>query len=202
MKKLCLLTLMVFFYACKSNLKNTNTQQYNNKIQFSLKDVNGKTYTEKDLIGKYTIIEAVNFTCPYTKKHYKSNNMQNLQQKYTKKGIIWLSVCSSGTGKKGHFSQKIIKKLLKKYNAKPTAYLIDEKGTLGKSLGLIRTPQIVILSPEGIVLYNGAIDDIKSTKLEDIQYALNYVDANFRKLLKQKKVIFSETTPYGCLIKY
>ncbi len=39
---------------------------------------NGKTYHLADYQGKFVVLEWHNNGCPYTQKHYKSGNMQNL----------------------------------------------------------------------------------------------------------------------------
>ena len=69
-----------------------------------LKDINGKSHTLADYKGKTVVLEWVNYDCPFVKKHYGSNNMQDLQRKYTAKGIVWLSVNSSAPGKEGNYS--------------------------------------------------------------------------------------------------
>src|SRR3981189_2841296 len=62
---------------------------------FSGKDSQGKTESLAQYRGKYVVLEWTNRTCPFTKKHYDSGNMQALQQEWTGKGVVWLTVLSS-----------------------------------------------------------------------------------------------------------
>jgi peroxiredoxin len=65
---------------------------------FSATDSKGKTHSLSQYKGKYVVLEWFNPECPFVKKHYGSSNMQKLQQEYTSKGIVWLSVDSSAPG--------------------------------------------------------------------------------------------------------
>ena len=53
---------------------------------FSGKDSQGKAESLDQYRGKYMVLEWTNRTCPFTKKHYESGNMQALQQQWTGKG--------------------------------------------------------------------------------------------------------------------
>lgn len=60
--------------------------------------------------------------------------MQSLQLKYTKKDIVWLSICSSAEGKQGNFTNDEINDRIRNHNAKMSAYLIDADGKVGKCM--------------------------------------------------------------------
>lgn len=169
---------------------------------FKLKDSNGQEHSLSDFSGKTVVLEWINYDCPFVIKHYDSKNMQQLQEKYTQKGIVWLAICSSAKGKQGNFSIEEINKRSKDHDAKFTAYLIDEDGNVGKMYGAKTTPHIYIINAEGILLYAGAIDDIKSTNKEDVKKAKNYVATALEELLAGKEVTTKSTTPYGCSVKY
>ena len=62
---------------------------------FNGKDSQGKAQSLAQYRGKYVVLEWTNLTCPFTKKHYDSGNMQALQQEWTGKGVVWLTVLSS-----------------------------------------------------------------------------------------------------------
>src|SRR4051794_8167362 len=69
---------------------------------FTALDSQGKTEKLSDFKGKYVVLEWHNKDCPFVKKHYQSGNMQDLQKKWTSKGVVWLSVISSSAGKQGY----------------------------------------------------------------------------------------------------
>jgi len=169
---------------------------------FQLRDVNGKIHNLQDYRGKTVVLEWINFDCPFVVKHYSSNNMQNLQQEYVEKGVIWLAVCSSAPGKQGHFEKGEILKRISDSKAKMSAYLIDEDGVTGKLYGAKTTPHMYIINNYGNLVYQGAIDDIKSTDVEDIKKSKNYVKNALDLLLNGREAVTSTTTPYGCSVKY
>ncbi len=170
--------------------------------EFTLKDSFGKEHSLSDFAGKVVVLEWINFECPFVKKHYNSNNMQTLQQKYTDKGIIWLAICSSAEGKQGDFSSEEINSRTEKNNAKYSAYLIDESGKVGKMYGAKTTPHMFIVDKEGKLVYAGAIDDKASTDEDDIEGAKNYISSALDQLLDGKEIEVQSSTPYGCSVKY
>lgn len=169
---------------------------------FTLTDSKGKTHKLSDFKGKTVVLEWINFDCPFVVKHYASHNMQKLQKDYTEKGVVWLSICSSTEGKQGHFDNAEINKRIADQKAKMTAYLIDEDGTVGKMYAAKVTPHMYIIDKSGKLVYQGAIDDIKSTDQEDIKKSKNYVKAGLDEVLSGKAVTDKTTTPYGCSVKY
>src|SRR6185437_5915344 len=68
---------------------------------FSLTDAKGKSHSLSEYKGKYVVLEWFNPECPFVKKHYGSDNMQKLQQEYTGKGVVWLTIDSSAPGTEG-----------------------------------------------------------------------------------------------------
>jgi len=64
------------------------------------------------------------------------------------------------------------------------------------------TPHMYIIDPEGKLIYAGAIDDTRSTNVEDIKTSKNYVKTVLDDLLAGKDVEAQSTTPYGCSVKY
>ncbi len=169
---------------------------------FTLVDQNGKSHSLSDFKGKVVVLEWVNFGCPFVRKHYDSGNMQKLQKNYTAKGVVWLSVSSSATGKQGHFEADELKQRLTTEKAAPTAYLIDADGTVGKAYGAKTTPHMYVINKEGVLVYEGAIDDIASTDVDDVAKAKNYVSASVEAVMAGKEVPVKWSKPYGCGVKY
>ncbi len=169
---------------------------------FTLKDANGQEHSLQQYRGKLVVLEWTNLDCPFVKKHYDSNNMQKLQQTYSDKGVVWLSICSSAEGKQGHFEPKVIRERLGTLKATRTTYLIDADGTVGKTYGARTTPHIFIIDPQGRLLYAGAIDDRPTPKKEDVEGATNYVAAALDEALSGKPLSQRTTQPYGCSVKY
>ncbi|MFP4370173.1 MAG: thioredoxin family protein [Candidatus Kapaibacterium sp.] len=169
---------------------------------FTLTDSKGNTHSLSDFKGKYVVLEWVNFDCPFVKKHYDTDNMQNLQHKYTYKDVVWLMINSSANGKQGNFSPDEINKRMKDLEVKATAYLIDESGKTGRLYGAKTTPHMFIIDPDGKLIYAGGIDDKASTDNADVKGATNYVDAALQDAMNGRTVSVKTAKPYGCSVKY
>ena len=169
---------------------------------FSLTGIDGKAYKLSDFKGKYVVLEWNNLDCPFVKKHYGSGNMQALQKKYTDKGVVWLTICSSAEGKQGYYEPATLQEKAKESKLAATAYLRDVDGTVGKSYGAKTTPHMFIVNPEGVLIYAGAIDDKPSPDPNDIAKASNYVATCLDDSMAGKAVATASTTSYGCGVKY
>ena len=169
---------------------------------FTAMDSHGKTQKLSDYNGKIVVLEWFNVGCPFTKKHYNSGNMQALQKKYTDKGVVWFSVSSSGPGKQGYLTLENVKDQPLLKNAAATAVLLDGEGKLGHLFGAKTTPHLFIIDKDGTVVYNGAIDSIRSANPDDVAQATNYVAQALDGLLAGKSVSMKKTQPYGCSVKY
>ena len=163
---------------------------------FTLIDTNGKEHSLADFKGKYVVLEWINDGCPFVKKFYEAGKMQEWQKHYTGKDVVWLLVASSKKGAQGHHSPAEWNDLISKWGINATALLIDESGTVGRAYDAKTTPHMYVINPDGKLIYNGAIDSMRSAKAEDIDKAENYV----AKILDA--ALLSRTTPYGCGIKY
>ena len=98
---------------------------------FGLTDTNGKAVNLADFKGKTVVLEWHNPECPFVKKHYDSANMQGLQSKYTKDGVVWLAVSSTEPEHQDYKKPDVMNGILKTSKASPTAYLMDDNGATG-----------------------------------------------------------------------
>ncbi len=169
---------------------------------FTAADSNGKSHTLASYKGKIVVLEWLNHQCPFVKKHYGSGHMQELQKTYTGKGVIWLSVISSAPGKQGYSTPEEANSVTKEKGAAPTAVLLDPQGIVGKLYSAKTTPHMFIINADGILVYNGAIDDTPSTDISDMGKAKNYVQSALDELQAGKPVSVATSQPYGCSVKY
>ena len=168
---------------------------------FSVTDLAGKPVKLEDYKGKTVVLEWHNFGCPFVQKHYKSGNMQALQKKYGN-DVVWLAVNSTHKGAADWMEPAPLTAELKKFEATPAAYLVDEPGRMGVAYGAKTTPHMYIIDPQGKVVYNGAIDDKRSSNPTDVKTAKNYVVAALDEMKAGKPVSTASTAPYGCSVKY
>lgn len=169
---------------------------------FALTDTDGIERSLSDYRGKTVVLEWLNHDCPFVKKHYDSGNMPKLQEKYTDRGVVWLSVNSSAPGKQGHYAPAEANRLSERKNSAATAVLLDPEGRVGRAYGAKTTPHMFVIDPEGKLRYAGAIDSIPSTDKADVAKADNYVTAALDALLAGEEVDPKVTRPYGCSVKY
>jgi len=169
---------------------------------FTLTDTQGNEHSLSDFEGKVVVLEWFNRGCPFVKKHYSGGNMQSLQKTYTGKGVVWLTVISSTPGKQGHDSAEGHNKTAEEWKMEPTAILMDEDGTVGKAYGAKTTPHMYVINEEGEIVYQGAIDDKRSTNPDHIPDSTNYVRQALDAVLADEEVEVTRTNPYGCSVKY
>jgi peroxiredoxin len=169
---------------------------------FIATDSRGQTETLAQYRGKYFVFEWHNQGCPYTRKHYCSGNMQALQKEWTAKGVAWFTVISSAPGEQGYVTPSQENDYLANVHAAPTAVLMDPEGRLGRLYNAKTTPQMIVIDPSGILIYDGAIDDRPTPDPEDIGGAHNYVSEALTEAMAGKPVGTPYTRPYGCSVKY
>jgi peroxiredoxin len=169
---------------------------------FALKGASGKTVDLSQYKGKTVVVEWLNHGCPFVRKHYDSGHMQKLQEKYTKQGVVWLSVISSASGKQGHVDEKGAMADKEKNKSFATDILLDVDGKVGKAYEAKTTPHMFIISADGNLAYQGAIDSEASADQADIPKAKNYVAQALDELQSKKAVSVKETKSYGCSVKY
>ncbi|MEY4489292.1 MAG: hypothetical protein RIQ79_1800 [Verrucomicrobiota bacterium] len=170
---------------------------------FTLTDLDGKTHSLAELKGKVVVLEWTNPGCPFVKKHYdKSGNIPATQKAAVADGVIWLSINSSALGKEGDYDVAAAKAWLAAEKSAATAYLRDTDGKVGHAYGAKTTPHIFVINAEGVLVYEGAIDSIRSADPADIAKAENYVKSALSDLKAGKPVAKASTQPYGCSVKY
>lgn len=169
---------------------------------FSVVDANGKTQKLADFKGKSVILEWYNKDCPYVRKHYDSKNMQKIQADMKSKGLVWLTVVSSASGKQGHQKPADALANFKKEGSNATALLLDESGAMGKAYGAKTSPHMYLIDDKGVLRYNGAIDSNDSADPKTIATSENYIVAAVASAQKGEKIAKETTKPYGCSVKY
>lgn len=171
--------------------------------EFSVQDTSGKAVSLADQKGKVVVLEWVNFGCPFVKKHYGSGNMQKLQEAYTGKGVVWLTVSSANKDKADVFVEgSKLAELAKDQGNKATAILVDGDGKLGKAYDAKVTPHMFIIDKEGKLAYSGAIDSIPTTEQSDVAKADKLFANALDNVLDGKAVENAKNQPYGCGVKY
>jgi len=147
------------------------------------------------------ILEWHNPGCPFVQKHYQGN-MQKTQAAAIADKAVWLTVNSGAPGKQGHMDGKAANARIARDKARPTAYLLDPAGTIGRAYDARTTPQMFVIDGKGVLRYAGAIDDKPTADVADIAEARNHVLAALSDMKARKPVAVTTSRPYGCAVKY
>lgn len=219
MKKLYFIKRMLLVFTCigivsgvqinglwfkkDANLSDPKVAKLNAKApNFKGLDSNLVEHNLKDFKGKIVVLEWKNIACPFVKKHYKSGNMQALQKKATQNDIVWLSIVSSAKGKQGHQNPETTRSQVVKEGSHATAVILDQSGDIGRLYGAKTTPHMFVIDKKGVLVYEGAIDSIRSANQKDIPKAINYVAQAIDSLQQNKPILVQQSKAYGCSIKY
>ena len=202
MKRKLLITLLTCVAASVSCADEPKVSVGSEAPAFTLKDSSGKEHSFADYKGKFVVLEWFNEGCPFVKKHYTSGNMQKLQQEYTGKDVVWLSINSSAPGEQGHMTAESAPKTISDWNIKATHILFDHDGKVGKMYGAKTTPHMYVIDKEGKLVYQGAIDSKATANTADLADAENYVKVALDSTMAGKPVATTSTKPYGCSVKY
>lgn len=130
--------------------------------EFSLKGIDGKTYTLKDVSGKKgTLIMFICNHCPYVKAiaGRLTEDMKTLQSK----GIGVAAIMSNDTVSHPEDSFDNMKKFSQQHGF-TFPYLIDESQAVAKSYGAVCTPDFFGYNAAGQLQYRGRLDEVNPSK--------------------------------------
>ncbi len=161
---------------------------------FTLDDQTGKPVSLSDFSGKIVVLTWLNRDCPFVQRHLKANTFNNLNAKYSDKGVILLGIDSSHT----HTTDAGNAQTVKDYSL-TFPLLNDSKGSVGHLYDAKTTPEVYIVNKDGTLVYQGGIDNNPDG---DIAKPTNYAEKALDELLAGGSVSTPETKSYGCSVKY
>ena len=169
---------------------------------FTIADTAGKPVKLADYRGKFVVLEWTNPECPFVRKHYNSQNMQGLQKEWGAKDVVWLTINSTNASHNEYKTPAEMASWMRAQAAAPSATLIDGTSATARAYAAKVTPHMFVIDPSGKVIYDGAIDDKRSSNPADVKIANNHVRAALTEATAGKPVTIASTTPYGCTMKY
>lgn len=168
---------------------------------FTATDINGKTVHLSDYKGKIVILESYNSDCPFCHNQYQTGAMQDLQKELSAKGAVWLLVNSVNPKNPSHRTDAQAQKEQTAENMDVTAWIDDSSGAVGHLYGMETTPHMFVVDKNGVLVYDGAIDD-QPDPVHNPKTAHNYVRDAVNDLISGTPITVSQTKPYGCSVKY
>jgi len=169
---------------------------------FTATDANGKSVSLADFRGKTVVLEWTNSGCPFVRAHYDSGTMQARQREARSLGVVWLSINSGAPGKQGHVDGPAARDEIATNKAAPSHYLLDASGSIGRLYAAKTTPHMFVIRPDGILAYQGAIDDRPTAVEADAKAATPWALNAVKAVLAGKAPAPAVTRPYGCSVKY
>lgn len=168
---------------------------------FSLQSIDEETHSLEQYQGKYVVLEWMNFRCRTVDQKYKDRSLPDLQLEMKDKGIVWLSIVSEAQGKQGQVSLAKMQRQLEKRQGNQDAVLLDPMGTVGRMYEASVSPHVVLIGPEGELLYQGAIDN-EPAVTDTEEPVVNYLEKAFEEASSGQSIEYALTEAYGCPIRY
>ncbi|THD77937.1 MAG: redoxin domain-containing protein [Phenylobacterium sp.] len=169
---------------------------------FQAIDQEGRARSLAEFAGKTVVLEWTSDACPYSHKHYDSGNMQRLQAKATRSGVVWLTVMTDPPGVSGYMTAEQVRAWMTKVGSHATAVLLDADARVARAYEARTTPHMFIVDKAGRLVYMGGIDDRPYTDPASLRGAKNYVALALADLRAGRPIAQPVTRPYGCSVKY
>ena len=196
-----LLSLLILLFI---NLTTASVTTDLSAPTFELLDSYGENVSLSSFKGNTVVLEWTNHDCPFVAKHYKTGNMQSTQLLAKEQGVVWLTIISSAPGTQGFVLPAKANQLTSSRSAKPNHVLFDPEGGVGKMYGAKTTPHMYVIDDQGVLRYQGAIDDAGGIGFmnKNLLEANNYVKNALTEIQGGQAVSTRVSKPYGCSVKY
>lgn len=169
---------------------------------FELPDTRGATHDLQQYRGSWVVLEWLNYGCPYVQKHYRTGNIPSQQEKWMKEGVVWFAIVSSAPGTQGHYEPDAMNEHSSQRGNNASAVLLDPDGVVGRRYEARTTPHMFVIDPEGTLVYMGGIDDVPTSRDEDLERATQLVDLALTQAMAGEPVTRPVSRPYGCAVRY
>ena len=164
---------------------------------FSLKGVDNKNYTLKDINSRTLLIVFICNHCPYVKA--RINDLITLQSKFDSSDLQIIGINSNDPSYEGEGFDNMVK-FAQAYSIN-FPYLIDETQTVARDYGAVCTPDPFLFDESKSLVFHGKINDA----IEPGSNAtVNIMEINIQKILGgNKSTIEKDFDPsIGCSIKW
>jgi thiol-disulfide isomerase/thioredoxin len=163
-------------------------------LQFALRDTEGIEHTPREWSpARAVVLFFVTTDCPLSNGY--APEMSRIEQAYASRGVLVYAVQGDTT-----IPDQEVRRHAHDYGYRFPA-LLDPRQILAHLTGATVTPEAVVLSPDGAVLYLGRIDnrveDFGKTRVEATEFDLrDALDA----ILAGRPVVHPRTRALGCAI--
>ena len=164
---------------------------------FSLKGVDNKNYTLKDINSRTLLIVFICNHCPYVKA--RINDLITLQSKFDSSDLQIIGINSNDPSYEGEGFDNMVK-FAQAYSIN-FPYLIDETQIVARNYGAVCTPDPFLFDESKKLVFHGKINDAIEPSSDA---TVNIMEINIQKILDGKKsTIEKDFDPsIGCSIKW
>lgn len=163
---------------------------------FTLPDLEGEEHSLSDYRGQVVVLEWINPNCPFSLRHAREKTMIELADR----DVVFLSINSTNPGSRD-FLEPAEHQAYNREHGIDYPVLYDRSGEVGRAYDAKTTPHMYVIDEEGILVYQGAIDDDPPGRRAASERA-NYVTAALASHAAGRLPDPSSTKPYGCTVKY
>ena len=110
-------------------------------VTFDLLDIQGARHTNSEIAGQSSVLLFVSATCPLSAR--AAPEINRLYNDFSPRGIKFFAVYAETVRETPHAFTS----------------LLDPAQTLARQTGATATPQAIVISEKGAVVYRGRIDD-------------------------------------------
>jgi len=163
-------------------------------LQFALRDTEGVEHTPNEWAqARAVVLFFVTTDCPVSNAY--APEMNRIEQAYAPRGVLFYAVQGDTT-----IPGEEVRRHAREYGYRFAA-LLDPRQSLARHTGATVTPEAVVLSHQGAVMYLGRIDnrveDFGKTRIEATEFDLrDALDA----ILAGRPVPHPRTRALGCAI--
>lgn len=165
---------------------------------FTLDDLDGTPFRLSEHRGKVVVLEWFNPDCPFVRHAYTAGPLATASARWMERGVTWVAINSGRPGKQGTGTER--NRTARKDYRMAAPVLLDEPGDVGRLYGAVTTPQLYVIDKEGVLVYNGALDDQPLGRGDGPPRV--HVDEVLEAVTAGRPAPYARQKPYGCSVKY
>jgi len=170
--------------------------------EFSAAASNAKNLSTSDFTESMWSSSGTNNGCPYVGKQYKSGTCRGCQKQWTGQGVRLVYDPVFRSGQAGFRTASEENDYMAKMQAAPTAHYSTRPVEIGPSFTTRDISEMVVINPQGVVIYDGAIDDKPTTDLSGRSWRDELSQSALEQAMAASRWRRPRRGPYGCSVKY
>lgn len=179
-------------------MKNTGTAIGSHAPDFELPGIDDRVYHLARYLDQYRVVAVIFMCnhCPYVGAYLE--RLKQLQADFQEKGFTAMGINSNDMRDYPEDSFESMKRFAS-FKELNFPYLRDANQDVARGFGAQKTPEVFLLDREGVIRYNGAIDDNAE---EPTAVKEPYLRSAIGSLLAGESIAIASTQVVGCDLKW